>query len=561
MDASYAMHPAQSMGQSPFFYYNPDPTGENARQHGHFTPHPHGKNQGFHAQGQDAYYSPSMLFKRPSSSNSQTSFPQAAYANHMLTPVASPQPMYQKPTILIQQQDSPYLHPIDTDVSDFRFAPATPPLSSSGSSVSSPPSIYDGMSTPMDAFFPGEGIEGVKQGCEGEVFSEILAAGADFRSASPPMTPVFIQPRSTSQGSYLLSATSCPSLSPSPSPLPRVSFPDTETNFCDPRNLTVSASSELPCLPTLCPSDEENEFTKTEKIETHQQYSFTGLPTFEPLFELDSEDDLSGLVSFPASEPAQFNNKRQRSELVSFTPEDDLVSDASFTDFEDEFVVNGLLTPYDSDSFSDHEMIPMPEQRRPAKRARTEVSDADSETYRTHASGDNTQSGTSSQQASGQGNTPENAIASSSDANEEVAVAPTSRRGRKQSLTEDPSKTFVCTLCNRRFRRQEHLKRHYRSLHTGDKPFECGDCGKKFSRSDNLSQHQRTHGTGAVVMGVLDGSELQQQRLDAFDHQDPAMLGSILYNAAANISSSSSESSYDSSQSMDKKVRKRKRDE
>jgi len=77
------------------------------------------------------------------------------------------------------------------------------------------------------------------------------------------------------------------------------------------------------------------------------------------------------------------------------------------------------------------------------------------------------------------------------------------RRGRKQSVTDDPTKTFVCNLCSRRFRRQEHLKRHYRSLHTHDKPFECTDCGKKFSRSDNLSQHQRTHGVGTVVMGVL----------------------------------------------------------
>ncbi|KAF2710322.1 hypothetical protein K504DRAFT_454631 [Pleomassaria siparia CBS 279.74] len=566
MDGSYQMHPVQSMGQSPFFYYNPDPAGENTRQHGHFTAHPHG--QTFQSQPQEAYYSPSMLFKRPSSSNSQTSYPQTSYANHMLTPVASPQPMYQKPTILIQQQDSPYLHPIDTDFSNLRFAPATPPLSSSGSSVSSPPSICDGLNTPLGAFFPAEAMEGVKQGCEGEVFSEILASGADWRSTSPPMTPVFIQPRSTSQGSYLLSATSCPSLSPSPSPLPRVSFPDTENNFCDPRNLTVG--SELACLPTLCPSDEEHEFAKVDKVESQPTFSFNGLPTFEPLFELDSEDDFSGLVTFPASDNAQFNaSKRQRTDLVSFTTDEDLVSDASFTDFEDEFVVNGLLTPYDSDCFSDPDMSASSEpKRRQAKRARsemTETSEADSESYsKTQTSGDNhTQSGASSQQTSGHDHS-ENAVASSSDGNDEVPVAPTSRRGRKQSLTEDPSKTFVCTLCNRRFRRQEHLKRHYRSLHTGDKPFECGDCGKKFSRSDNLSQHQRTHGTGAVVMGVLDGSEIQQQRMDgAFDHQDPTMLGNILYNAAAAISSSSSDSSFDMSSpsSMDKKMRKRKREE
>lgn len=524
------MH-AAPMGQSPFFYYNPDPTGENARQHGHFTPHPHGQ-QTFQQQ--------------------TVSFPQTAYANHMLTPVASPQPMYQKPTILIQEQNSPFLHPIDTDFSDLRFAPATPPLSSSGSNISSPPSTCEFLPTPVNgAFFHGEGIEGVKQGCEDEVFSEILAAGVEWRSASPPMTPVYIQPPAANQGSYLLSATSCPSLSPSPSPLPRASFAETENNFCDPRNLTVAASStELPCLPTLCPGDDEHKFVlKGESVDAKadnaQSFEFTGLPTFEPLFELDSEDDFAGLVQFPSTDNAQFlGNKRQRTELVSFTPEEDFVSDASFTDFEDELAVNALPpTPCDSESFTSD----MSAYKKKTKRARSEeTSDADSD-YQGQAS-----------------NTPDNAGNSSSDENS-TPVAPTSRRGRKQSLTEDPSKTFVCTLCSRRFRRQEHLKRHYRSLHTHEKPFECTDCGKKFSRSDNLSQHQRTHGTGAVVMGVLDGSE-QQFRGDVYDsNQDPAMLGAVLYNAAAAISSSSSSDSYSdlepSPSSMDKKMRKRKRDE
>lgn len=93
-------------------------------------------------------------------------------------------------------------------------------------------------------------------------------------------------------------------------------------------------------------------------------------------------------------------------------------------------------------------------------------------------------------------------------ANTTLKDAPVVRRGRKQSLTDDPSKTFVCNLCSRRFRRQEHLKRHFRSLHTQDKPFSCGECGKKFSRSDNLSQHARTHGSGAVVMGLLEDGEI-----------------------------------------------------
>ncbi|PSN65663.1 hypothetical protein BS50DRAFT_64316 [Corynespora cassiicola Philippines] len=543
MEGTYPMHPAQAMSQSPFFYYNPDTTGENTRQHGHFTPHPSGKpNQSF-AQN--------MLFQRPSSSNSQASGPQTAYANHMLTPVASPQPMYQKPAILIQPQDSPYLHPIDTEFADMRFAPATPPLSSSGSNISSPPSSCEFLPTPVNAFFPGESMEGVKQGCEGEVFSEILAAGAEWRSASPPMTPVYIQPPSASQGSYLLSATSCPSLSPSPSPLPRSAFTETENNFCDPRNLTVGTSTDLP-LPTLCPGDEEHRFVlkgesaKAEKVETiNHSFDFSGPLTFEPLFELDSEDDFAGLVHYPATDNAQFlGNKRQRTDLVNFSPEEDLVSDASFTDFEDELVHGLPMTPQDGDSFTTDMAVPAP-RRKSVKKARSELSDTESD-YQGKT------------QTSGQTSNADNAAASSSEDNSPPQVAPTSRRGRKQSLTEDPSKTFVCNLCSRRFRRQEHLKRHYRSLHTHEKPFECTDCGKKFSRSDNLSQHQRTHGTGAVVMGVMEPSEMHHQP-GAYDSQDPAVLGQILYSAASQVSSASSDSYSDLDSPL--KMRKRKRDE
>lgn len=96
------------------------------------------------------------------------------------------------------------------------------------------------------------------------------------------------------------------------------------------------------------------------------------------------------------------------------------------------------------------------------------------------------------------------------------------RRGRKPSLTEDPSKTFVCHLCARRFRRQEHLKRHYRSLHTHEKPFKCGECNKVFSRSDNLSQHQRTHGTGSFPLDVVDANNVTDAEADEDDEDDAA---------------------------------------
>ncbi|SCU93558.1 LADA_0G03752g1_1 [Lachancea dasiensis] len=71
-------------------------------------------------------------------------------------------------------------------------------------------------------------------------------------------------------------------------------------------------------------------------------------------------------------------------------------------------------------------------------------------------------------------------------------------RGRKPSPILDASKHFACEFCDRRFKRQEHLKRHIRSLHMGEKPFGCHICGKKFSRSDNLNQHVKTHSDGEL---------------------------------------------------------------
>lgn len=153
-----------------------------------------------------------------------------------------------------------------------------------------------------------------------------------------------------------------------------------------------------------------------------------------------------------------------------------------------------------------------------------------------------------------------------SDASEAPAAplpASTNRRGRKQSLTEDPSKTFVCDLCNRRFRRQEHLKRHYRSLHTQEKPFECSECGKKFSRSDNLVQHARTHAGGSMAISLVDNGDAP-----AYDSgiassvapagDDYANYGKVLFQVASDVPGSVSElSSEESTKPQAKKKRKR----
>lgn len=64
------------------------------------------------------------------------------------------------------------------------------------------------------------------------------------------------------------------------------------------------------------------------------------------------------------------------------------------------------------------------------------------------------------------------------------------------------SKEFHCMhpKCNgpravekKSFGRREHLKRHEKSVHSGERPFQCEHCEKRFSRSDNYKSHRRTH--------------------------------------------------------------------
>lgn len=420
---------------------------------------------------------------------------------------------------------------------------------------------------------------------------------------------VFIHPNSLmTNASDLLSATSCPSLSPSPSPYPRSVISEQDLDFCDPRNLTVPAgtsahtitrtAAEFPALPTLCAGDDEEHRYMlggqyTNPIESEpKQFTFSVpashiLPAFDQFSDLDTEEDfVNGLVNFPSTDNAQFfGSKRQRTnsgvDLVSL--DHDFVSEDDFEDFEsfedsEQFAVACLPSPPASET--DLEIKEVKKEKR-TKKSKKVHCDEDSSEFddlvrsRKYTVPMNAVSGSPPQEASPVAATQDNSAPSQSGSSEtnkmegSDAGAPThqpavTRRGRKQSLTEDPSKTFICEICNRRFRRQEHLKRHYRSLHTGDKPFECHECGKKFSRSDNLSQHARTHGAGAVIMGVLEEGEVPSDYLEAGSDGDQShTLGSVLYKIAAAVSGSESEvsegSSEGSSSAKDNSSRKKRK--
>ncbi|KAH8602789.1 hypothetical protein B0O99DRAFT_587864 [Bisporella sp. PMI_857] len=603
MDSQY--HQAQAMGQSPFFYYNPDPKSDN-RQHGHFSQQPNNVQVPVYPVPQQYVQQlPSTpIYSRPNSSCSQPPMHPQMYNNaYMMNmpPVVSPRPLYHKPTILIQEHTPRLMIESNAQESDMYFYPATPPLSASGSSISSPSSC-EILQTPVNPIFFGvEGFQGVKEGCEGEVRSENLAGHDWARCGSPPMTPVFIHPNSLMSNagpSELLSATSCPSLSPSPSPYPQSEQPDVD--FCDPRNLTftnsqsqnrspiqsIKATAEFPVLPTLCAGDEEHKYVLggqhfSKAAETHSTFDFVtpqhhGLPTFDQFSDLDSEDDfVNGLVNFPAIDNTNFlGAKRQRtgSDLLAIE-HDSFISDDDFEDFEafedtQQFATACLPSPPASGSETE---IKKEKRTKRSKKARCEEDSTEfdnlvrSRKYKVpmnaaagtppqetkqEAQDDNTapsQSGSSEANGSG------NAMGPGSDAGGTPGAAPVNRRGRKQSLTEDPSKTFICELCNRRFRRQEHLKRHYRSLHTEDKPFKCNECGKQFSRSDNLSQHSRTHGSGSTVYDLAEDGEMGVHGSD----QEMNEMGGVLFNMAAQASGS--ESDADATSGSDTQSRKKRK--
>lgn len=548
----------------PYYFYQPGHQHPENRQHGHFLPHLHAAAQKHQNVFPIVPTLPSTpIYSRPSSSGSQPPM-HPGFFNGLpmtLTPQGSPQFFHHRHSIAL-----------DTDVSDtdnYSY-PSTPPLSSSGSVISSPGS-YDGLQTPMNPMFSGlDGFESMsKKVCD----DSQLESFPDWSSCpSPTISPVYLQSLSAPQLGSLNNNTdvlsACPSLSPSPPPYPR-SLSSGPTDFCDPRNLTVGTVNST--LTLECSTLHDDTFVKSEPSSISQPHSFDLEPlpesgtSYSHLVDLDAGKEFEDLLNF-GEHSSHSSRSRSSSDAHSLVYNDIEDFDAdSFSSVESPSSTHSVDDCNDCDGHQN-------------KRLKMESSEpamtmaADSQSGSTQQEQQQQQQTTpapesQSNNASDTKNASDESNSMSDNGPHTPAAAPANRRGRKQSLTEDPSKTFVCELCNRRFRRQEHLKRHYRSLHTQDKPFECHECGKKFSRSDNLAQHARTHGSGAILMGIIDDPEAfaaasmnpgyhSMMGNPMGVHEDYHTLGKVLFHVAAEVPGSDSDSS-SSDESDHSKKRKR----
>ena len=367
-----------------------------------------------------------------------------------------------------------------------------------------------------------------------------------------------------------------PCLSSPASPASQTSSHYPPAEFVNLRDLTsgtleaavvLPSPQQFPPLPTLSTEDEEHKFAlgtaayTTPEHDIADPFSAVEHPAFESSFcsELESDDGFS-FVDFTPHETVAYNSDKRQKVAASPCAEEDFFSPQSFGPFDDEECTAHAGLPSPPASFSSGSGCCRSERSMSASDSESDYEVLSGEAH-IHGRSEGQTEGPSSSASQSQPSSNDGNAVTSSDGQAGSPNTPVNRRGRKQSLTEDPSKTFICTLCSRRFRRQEHLKRHYRSLHTHDKPFECNECGKKFSRSDNLAQHARTHGSGAIVMGVLENGEIAPHM--PYD-EDPA-LGHALFEAAqkAALATSSSSSGSEGSSSTDSKraLKKRKRDD
>jgi len=480
-----------------FLYYSPDPQGRQQKQHGHhghFLAHP------------NAYITASTQLLAPTPIHFPSQLVLGGRGIPLtITPSASPSLM--EPYVTSEMCT-------ESATSDFLFNAATPPLSHSSVST---PSIPYAIATPISnhGWSSEEPVIATVSLCD----VQLPGTPVDY---FPPglVAPSILKSNASPPPSISLNDLHCPALSPCSS---QDSFA-AESDFCDPRELITELIMQFPAPAEIKPdivfppmpslSGDDDEFLFGGNVESFLPLSSTGKSTpymagdyNEELSDLgDSEDDFIQNFSDSVFSP----NKRMR--------------------FDDDSENEQLPSPPMSTSSSRQGSIaPTKAPKRKATKVKQEEEE-DEEEFEEYEDEMTEEEERLRNFKFGSFDDSDKSSASSPDSEKSHSGHPINphviRRGRKQSLVEDPSKTFVCHLCTRRFRRQEHLKRHFRSLHTEIKPFSCGECGKRFSRSDNLTQHSRIHGTGAVVLGVLTEGEVPVLGSQYAPMEDPESMPS-----------------------------------
>jgi len=552
------------MDSSPFLYYSPDSSSNSStsqtRHHGHFVSQP---PVGLSPRQQplqlceQASSSPAMpypsalVYPRPSSSHMKSNAPTLHAPTPILANASLSPESLQKSTGLLTPS-SPTILTMDGHCNgEVYFFPPTPTLSSDDGA--SPMSTV--LTTPISQPWA------LDEGCNGTMAPaelQLPSTPGGWKERSP-VSPVYNVPLNLVQShpSPTLMLSACPSLSPSSDH----SSSPSEFDFCDPRQLTYPSPNssfsehDFDLRKASCDLDspiqikvEDREFDLGVTIGDDITCGFADLPqaTINPA-------DLLGV----SNKRAHDDEEEETWQFDDYSDDESVLGEASG---------NSMLMPPSppASDFSRRNSVDPSQYHRQQKKLKTEHdSEAELDELRLEArlSGypedacDNDYLSLYGHQHHSITPAPTESSCDSYDRDSpEITPAPIVRRGRKQSLTEDPSKTFVCNLCTRRFRRQEHLKRHYRSLHTKDKPFSCDECGKKFSRSDNLSQHARTHGSATIHMQLVDGEMVGE---DVLDHNSP--LGIVLVDAAQ--ASSGIKDKLSSASEAKKNRRKRKRDD
>lgn len=181
--------------QASWFVYQPanDPQ---HRPHGHFMPSPSEQVYNSAMQYQRGMSYPQPYLHHPGPNHQQPFHQKPTFHGNMtMTPGTSPQPPDLKPAMVFKQEPSS-LRPLDTNVFSIAssFSPSTPPLSSSGSANSSPPSSSMALTTPTNGTdFGFQAWEVAKGAAKGFGHADLCAgslSNVDWsRLDSPPMTP------------------------------------------------------------------------------------------------------------------------------------------------------------------------------------------------------------------------------------------------------------------------------------------------------------------------------------------------------------------------------------